>query len=284
MKQVTNIGLAEVQNVSRGPEGELWELIMGQQIHIGGGRSSMDLAQRAGVQPGWSGVDLACCNGAGMRVLVRYCHVASMHGVDATEAVIERCRQRCRAEGLADRIRFTLADACQTGLPDARFDFVWGEDAWCYVMEKSQLIAEAVRLVKPGGVIAFTDWIEQAGGRIVLDATEWGERALPRAFAAERTRCDPLSEWADAYFGAIPDVFRRPNHMLYDYLGREMSARHVRGLIVRRYPGCDLWHAEVAPLKAWSRAPVLDLEAADSEAGSAERSRGRIEAFLEMLA
>jgi len=160
MKQVTNIGLAEVQNVYRGPEGELWELIMGQQIHIGGFRSSMDLAQRAGVQPGWSGVDLACCNGAGMRVLVRYCRVASMHGVDATEAVIERGRQRCRAEGLADRIRFTLADACQTGLPDASFDFVWGEDAWCYVVEKSQLIAEAVRLVKPGGVIAFTDWIE----------------------------------------------------------------------------------------------------------------------------
>ncbi len=58
MKQVTNIGLAEVQNVYSGPEGELWELIMGQQVHIGGFRSSMDLAQRAGIQAGWSGVDL----------------------------------------------------------------------------------------------------------------------------------------------------------------------------------------------------------------------------------
>ena len=147
----------------------------------------------------------------------------------------------------------------------------------------------ALRLALAGGPVCESDyglfdWIEQAGGRIVLDATEWGERTLPRAFAAERTRCDPLAELADAYFGAIPDVFRRPNHMLYDYLGREMSARHVRGLIVRRYLWCDLWHAEVAPLKAWSRVPVLDLEAADSEAGSAERSRGRIEAFLEMLA
>ena len=160
MKQVTNIGLADVQAVYSGPEGELWELVMGQQIHIGGFRSSLDLAEKAGIGPGMSGVDLCCCTGAGMRFLVRFRNVARMHGVDATAAVIERGRRRCQDEGLADRITFTLADACQTGLPAAGFDFVWGEDAWCYVVDKGRLIAEASRLVKPGGVIAFTDWVE----------------------------------------------------------------------------------------------------------------------------
>jgi SAM-dependent methyltransferase len=160
MKHATKVGLAEVQSVYSGPEGDLWELVMGQQIHLGGFRSSLDLAQRAGIEAGMSGVDLCCCSGAGMRCLVRFCHAARMHGVDATAAVIERGRQRCQAEGLDDRIRFTLADACQTGLPEASFDFVWGEDAWCYVVDKSQLVVEASRLVKPGGVIAFTDWIE----------------------------------------------------------------------------------------------------------------------------
>ena len=29
-------GLAEVQAVYSGPEGNLWELIMGEQIHVGG--------------------------------------------------------------------------------------------------------------------------------------------------------------------------------------------------------------------------------------------------------
>ena len=43
-------------------------------------------------------------------------------------------------------------------------DFVWGEDAWCYVVDKKSLIGEAARLVKPGGVIAFTDWIEGREG------------------------------------------------------------------------------------------------------------------------
>ena len=55
---------------------------------------------------------------------------------------------------------FTLADACDTGLPSASADFVWGEDAWCYVVDKKRLIAEAVRLLRPRGIVAFTDWVD----------------------------------------------------------------------------------------------------------------------------
>lgn len=160
MKRKDSVGLKDVQAVYSGPEGDLWELVMGEQIHIGGLKSSMDLAEKAGLRPGLAGVDLCCCNGAGMRFLVRFRGAARMTGVDATAKVVERGRQRCKAEGLADRITFVLADVCASGLPDASFDFVWGEDAWCYVEDKTKLIAEAARLVKPGGVIAFTDWIE----------------------------------------------------------------------------------------------------------------------------
>ena len=160
MKSNANIGLENVQAVYSGPEGDLWELVMGEQIHIGGFASSMDLAQRAGVGRGMHGIDLCACNGAGMRFLVRFRKVESMRGVDVTAKVIERGRQRCQAEGLDRKITFLLADACNCGLPAGSVDFVWGEDAWCYVIDKPRLIAEAVRLVKPGGVIAFTDWIE----------------------------------------------------------------------------------------------------------------------------
>jgi SAM-dependent methyltransferase len=160
MKRIGGIDLRAVQAVYGGFEGDLWELIMGEQIHIGGFRSSMDLAEKAGIGPGMKGVDLCCCNGAGMRFLVRFRNVDRMHGVDATAKVLERGRRRCQEQGLADRIEFTLADVCNSGLPDDGADFVWGEDAWCYVVDKERLIAEAVRMTKPGGLIAFTDWIE----------------------------------------------------------------------------------------------------------------------------
>ena len=164
MKSIPQIHLADVQNVYAGPEGRLWQLLMGEQIHIGGLTSSMDLAERAGIAEGWSGVDFCCALGAGMRFLVKFCGVASMRGVDATAKVVERGQQRCQAAGLDKQIGFTLGNVCASGLPSASADFVWGEDAWCYVEDKTTLIAEAARLVKPGGLIAFTDWVEGPAG------------------------------------------------------------------------------------------------------------------------
>ena len=164
MKSTANIGLRDVHAVYGGPEGRLWELVMGEQIHIGGFVSSQDLAQRADIRAGMRGVDLCCCSGAGMRFLVRFCGVAHMTGVDATEYVVDLGKARCQREGTTDKIEFLLADAVESRLPSAAFDFVWGEDAWCYVVDKPRLIAEAARMVKPGGVIAFTDWVEGPAG------------------------------------------------------------------------------------------------------------------------
>lgn len=169
MNEQGGVSLDTVRAVYSGAEGDLWELLMGQQIHIGGMQSSLELAKQAGIGAGQRGVDLCCCNGAGMRLLVRMQGVASMIGVDATAAVIERGQGRTRAEGLADRIEFVHADVCASGLPDHGADFVWGEDAWCYVLDKPRLIAEAVRILRPGGVIAFTDWV---AGAVPMSSTE----------------------------------------------------------------------------------------------------------------
>lgn len=163
MTSTTERGPAtDVNAVYDGAEGDLFELVFGEQIHVGGLEASIDLAERAGIQAGQHGVDLCCCNGAGMRFLVRLRDVASMVGVDASERIVRRGRSRCEEEGLADRIRLINADACESGLPDGQADFVWSEDAWCYVPDKPRLIAEAARIVKPGGTIAFTDWIAGA--------------------------------------------------------------------------------------------------------------------------
>jgi ubiquinone/menaquinone biosynthesis C-methylase UbiE len=169
MKSAPQIHLSNVQSVYSGAEGRLWELLMGEQIHIGGFQSSMNLAQQAGVAAGSRGVDLCCCTGAGMRFLVRFLNVAHMTGVDATPPMLQLARQRAAAEGLAEKLSFVENNVCATGLPSGQLDFVWGEDAWCYVEDKTQLIVESARLIKPKGKIAFTDWME---GPVELTAAE----------------------------------------------------------------------------------------------------------------
>jgi len=127
------------------------------------------------------------------------------------------------------------------------------------------------------------DMIEQSGGRIVLDATETGERGLCAPFDRRRLREEPLMELADAYFGSIPDVSRRPNSELYMWLKRELSGRGVRGIIFRRYVWCDMWHAELRRLKDWIDLPVLDIDTAGDNESNRHRTENRIRAFLEML-
>ncbi len=174
MRQLSQSTLQDVQAIYSGPEARLWEMLMGQQVHIGGMRSSLDLAERAGLRPGLTGVDLCCFSGAGMRFLVRFCEARRMVGVDATAAAVELGRGRCLEAGVADRIEFVHADAVATGLPSAMADFVWGEDAWCYVLDKPALIAEAVRLARPGGTIAFTDWVEGSVPMSAADGSRLG--------------------------------------------------------------------------------------------------------------
>jgi SAM-dependent methyltransferase len=82
-------------------------------------------------------------------------------------------RQRAKGEGLADQISFVEGNVCATGLPAGQADFVWGEDAWCYVEDKPGLIAEAARLLKPGGKIAFTDWMEGPDGLPEAEAARY---------------------------------------------------------------------------------------------------------------
>ncbi len=111
------------------------------------------------------------------------------------------------------------------------------------------------------------DLVEQLGGRVVLDATEGGERTLPRRSIRKRVAADPMQELADAYFDTIPDAFRRPNNRLYEWLASELAARQVRGIIFRRYVWCDLWHAELHRLRQWSSLPVLEIDAVREDTG-----------------
>jgi benzoyl-CoA reductase/2-hydroxyglutaryl-CoA dehydratase subunit BcrC/BadD/HgdB len=130
--------------------------------------------------------------------------------------------------------------------------------------------------------LKILDLIEQAGGRVVLDATEGGERTLPDVFDRRRLAGDPLGELARAYFGTIPDVFRRPNDSLFDWLDEAVSQRRARGLLFHRYVWCDVWHAELSRVKQRSAVPVLEIDECDDDA-SLSRTGGRIEAFLELL-
>ena len=126
------------------------------------------------------------------------------------------------------------------------------------------------------------DWIEEAGGAVVLDGTESGARTLPAPFDRRRLRDDPVLELVDAYFGGIPDVFRRPDEALVTWLKRELDSSGARAIILWRYVWCDLWAAFGARARDLSGLPVLDLDVSGDD-GADRRTANRLQTFLEVL-
>jgi benzoyl-CoA reductase/2-hydroxyglutaryl-CoA dehydratase subunit BcrC/BadD/HgdB len=128
----------------------------------------------------------------------------------------------------------------------------------------------------------FIDLVSSHGGRIVLNATEGGERTLAAPFDITLLESDPLEAFTKSYFDLIPDVFQRPQRLLFDWLAREIEARRVQAIIVRHYLWCDLWRAEVGRLAEEFDLPTLhlDVEGGESLEGRVET---RVQAFMEIL-
>ena len=143
-----------------------------------------------------------------------------------------------------------------------------------------------VPLALVGGPVSATDRnlfdaIETAGGRVVLDATENGERGLcpqldPNAGG------NPFDALVNGYFENIVDVFQRPNTRLYTWLKPRLLSRGVRGIVLWHFTGCDLWRGEMQTLREMFDLPVLLLEAG-AETGASPRDVNRLQAFVETL-
>jgi len=159
MKKHIDISIAEVSEAYAGAVGTLWEMVMGDEIHIGGTIATRELAVLAGITKDARVLDICSALGGPARHLVAEfgCRVT---GIDATPAMVEEATRRTAAAGLDGRVTFRLGNALDLPFRESSFDTVWGQDAWCYVTDKARLIREAARVTRPGGTIAFTDWIQ----------------------------------------------------------------------------------------------------------------------------
>ncbi len=162
--------LKDVQEVYEGPVGVLWEMLMGEEIHVGGPKETEILAEKANITSKTHVLDICSALGGPARHLAKKfgCRVT---GLDATKKMFEEAVKRTEQEDLTRLVSYKLGDSLNMPFGEGAFDVVWGQDAWCYVTDKRKLLSEAARVIKPGGTIAFTDWI-QVGN---MSEEEWEE-------------------------------------------------------------------------------------------------------------
>jgi demethylmenaquinone methyltransferase/2-methoxy-6-polyprenyl-1,4-benzoquinol methylase len=79
---------------------------------------------------------------------------ASITGVDLTEQMLRRGRERIVQRGKADRIRLVIARGEQLPFPDGTFDALTFTYLLRYVADPAATIRELARVVRPGGCVA----------------------------------------------------------------------------------------------------------------------------------
>jgi hypothetical protein len=147
--------------------------------------------------------------------------------------------------------------------------------------------AKQIALALVGGPFLAPHWkwldeLEAVGGRVVLNATETGERSLLPAFEFEEGATSPFDTLVRGCCDGMADVFQRPNTRLYSWLKARLASRRVRGIVLWHFTGCDLWRSEAQSLRETFGLPVLLLEAG-AEPGAAPRELNRLQAFAESL-
>jgi len=126
------------------------------QDHYGGLQANDVLAAKAGIREEHHVLDVCSGMGGPARYLAHRigCRVT---GLDLTESRYRSAIKLTEMVGLNDLVNFEHGNALEMPFADDTFDVIIGQEAWCHVPDKPRLIAECARVIRPGGVIAFTD-------------------------------------------------------------------------------------------------------------------------------
>ena len=115
---------------------------------------SIALLDWIGLKPGQSTIDLGCGPIGIIDLLSAGVSPGGrVVGLDADPAHVAMARQYARQHGLAN-VEVMVADARRTGLLPGSFDLVHGRTLLVTIPEPAEVVAEMVRLAKPGGWVA----------------------------------------------------------------------------------------------------------------------------------
>jgi arsenite methyltransferase len=158
MTQDTNPAGTEIlkQCCAKLYESDLAKILLGDSFHPGGLRLTERLGQLLRLTPESRVLDVASGEGASAFFLAERfrSHVV---GVDYGGQNVANANELAVTKGLTDRVHFECGDAEQLSFPDASFDAVLCECAFCTFPNKIGAAREFARLLRPGGRVGLSD-------------------------------------------------------------------------------------------------------------------------------
>ncbi|MGH7276350.1 MAG: class I SAM-dependent methyltransferase [Candidatus Rokuibacteriota bacterium] len=138
------------------------ELFEFDQDHYGGLAAVDALARRAGITASSRVLDVCAGLGGPARFLAtrRGCRVAA---VELNAGRAAGAARLTGLVGLAARVAVVRADATALPFADGAFDACVSQEALLHIADKAVVLEGCRRVLRPGGRLAFSDWIARPG-------------------------------------------------------------------------------------------------------------------------
>jgi len=136
------------------------KLILGDSFHPGGTALTDHLGNALQLGPGQHVLDVAAGQGTSAIYLAQR-FGCTVLGIDYNHAIVDSVTQAAQAAGVAHLVTFKQGDAECLPVPDASFDAVICECAFCTFPNKTIAASEFMRVLKAGGRVGLSDLTRQ---------------------------------------------------------------------------------------------------------------------------
>ena len=151
-----------------GPADEIYRTVWGDNLHLGvpcgedcphpeaAQHTNEIMALAVSLGPGVRVLDLGCGYGSTARYLASE-FGCSVTGTNISRKELDLAHSRSRDAGLDHLLSFRYGDFHRLEFPDRSYDVVWSQEAFLHAADKTGVLSEVRRVLKPGGTLAFTD-------------------------------------------------------------------------------------------------------------------------------
>jgi arsenite methyltransferase len=216
-------------------------LLLGDSFHPGGLALTKRLGEILALAPGDHVLDVACGRGESAIFLATQfgCRVT---GIDLGETNITHAASRAAAAKVSTLVRFKLGDAERLDCPDASFDVVLCECAFCTFPDKRAATREFARVLRAGGRLGLSDLTRADDLPVELTGLLAWIACIADAQAAEEyvehlERAEFQSLSAEPHDEALAQMVR-------DVQGRLLAAEMMVRLDKVSLPGVDFAEAK----------------------------------------